>query len=295
MAPPSHPSLSSNRALPLLTHAVTNHYAVPAICVYNAEGILATIRAAESKRSPAMILLFPWALDYAGAHLVRFAATAAREAKVPVTLHLDHAQDPEGIKRAAAVEPGFDSIMVDMSHYEKEENLRLTKELVAYLAERGIAAEAEPGRIEGGEDGVADTVDLEGVLTTEEDAREFVDTGIAWLAPAFGNVHGSYGPRGIRLEYDRLRRINEAVGKEVRLVLHGADPFTKEIFDECIRCGVSKVNVNKVVNGEYQRVQAARADKVPITKLHEEVTDAMQKAVENIMDMLGSTGMADKM
>jgi fructose/tagatose bisphosphate aldolase len=47
--------------------------------------------------------------------------------------------------------------MVDMSHYEKEDNLAKTKELVAYCHERGIATEAEPGRIEGGEDGIADT------------------------------------------------------------------------------------------------------------------------------------------
>lgn len=45
--------------------------------------------------------------------------------------------------------------MVDMSHYEKEENLQLTKELTEYCHARGIITEAEPGRINGGEDGVA--------------------------------------------------------------------------------------------------------------------------------------------
>lgn len=44
--------------------------------------------------------------------------------------------------------------MVDMSHYEKEENLQLTKELTEYCHARGIITEAEPGRINGGEDGV---------------------------------------------------------------------------------------------------------------------------------------------
>ena len=43
--------------------------------------------------------------------------------------------------------------MVDMSHYEKDENLRLTKELTEYCHARGIITEAEPGRINGGEDG----------------------------------------------------------------------------------------------------------------------------------------------
>ncbi|EEQ32691.1 fructose-bisphosphate aldolase [Microsporum canis CBS 113480] len=279
-----HASLKHNRALPLLDAAVAGKYAVPGMCCYNLEGVLATVRAAEAKRSPAMVLLFPWAIEYADGLLVQAAATACRNASVPVTLHMDHAQSPEIIKRAADMSPTFDSIMVDMSHFEKAENLALTRELVAYCNARGIATEAEPGRIEGGED--------EGLLTTPEESQEFVDTGIDWLAPAFGNVHGEYGPRGIQLEYDRLRSINEAVGKKTKLVLHGADPMTKEIFDKCIECGVSKVNINKVMNNEYMKVQREYAGRVPITKLHELATDAMQKAVESSMDMLGSTGKA---
>ena len=50
--------------------------------------------------------------------------------------------------------------MVDMSHYEKEENLQLTKELTEYCHARGIITEAEPGRINGGEDGVAVSLPL---------------------------------------------------------------------------------------------------------------------------------------
>ncbi|KAK2755591.1 hypothetical protein FQN54_006531 [Arachnomyces sp. PD_36] len=289
---PTHPNLKNNRALPILDAAVKGKYAVPGMCCYNLEGILATVRAAEAKRSPAMILLFPWAIHYADAILVQAAASACRNASVPVTLHMDHAQTPEIIRRAADIKDGFDSIMVDMSHYEKAENLAKTKELVEYCHERGIATEAEPGRIEGGEDGVADTAELEGMLTTPEESEEFVDTGIDWLAPAFGNVHGEYGPRGIRLEYDRLKGIDAKVGDRVRLVLHGADPFTKEIFDRCIEAGVSKVNINKVMNGEYLRVQAERASKAGLTTVIEEATDAMQKAVERVMDLLGSTGKA---
>ncbi|KAJ5880988.1 fructose-bisphosphate aldolase [Penicillium subrubescens] len=283
------PLTTENRALRILDHAAENHYGVPAMCCYNVEGILATVRAAEAKRSPAMILLFPWAVHYADGILVHAAAEAARNASVPITVHMDHAQTPDIIRRAADL-GGFDSIMVDMSHYEKAENLSLTRELVEYCHARGIATEAEPGRIEGGEDGIADTVDLEGVLTTPDEAQEFVDTGIDWLAPAFGNVHGEYGPRGIQLEYERLQSIYNAVGKQVRLVLHGADPFTKEIFQKCIDCGVSKININKVLNNEYIKVQQEKAGKVPLTTLLEEATNEMQKAVERCMDMLGATG-----
>ncbi|KAF2838447.1 putative fructose-bisphosphate aldolase [Patellaria atrata CBS 101060] len=285
----SYESMKNNRAIAILDAASVGGYGVPGMCCYNTEGIIATVRAAEAKRSPAMILLFPWAIHYADGLLVHLAAEACRNAKVPVTLHMDHAQDPEIIMRAAEL-GGFDSIMVDMSHYEKEENLRLTKGLTEYLHERGIATEAEPGRIEGGEDGVKDTADLQGILTTPKQAQEFVDTGIDWLAPAFGNVHGNYGPRGIQLEFDRLSSINKAVGQKVRLVLHGADPFTQEIFQNCIGYGVSKININKVLNNEYIRVHQEKAGKAPLTSVIEDATNAMQKAVERCIDMLGSAG-----
>ncbi|KAI1767339.1 aldolase [Hypoxylon sp. FL1150] len=285
------PELSQNRSMAILNKARDGGYAVPGMCCYNIESIIATVRAAEAARSPAMVLLFPWAIEYAGASLVRAAADAAHSAKVPVSLHLDHAQTPELVRRAADIEDAFDSIMCDMSHYEKEENLALTRELAAYCHARGIAAEAEPGRIEGGEDGVAETADLEAVLTTPEQAEEFVATGIEMLAPAFGNVHGEYGPRGIRLEYDRLESINRAVGDRVRLVLHGADPFTEDIFRNCIRAGVSKVNINKGMNKHYAAVQEEMRGK-PLTSVIEAGTDRMQAAIERYMHELGSAGKA---
>jgi len=275
----------------ILNKAKEGGYAVPAICCYNIEGIIATVKAAEALRSPAIILLFPWAIQYAGEALVRAAATAAHSASVPISLHLDHCQTPEMVRRAADIPDGFDSIMCDMSHYDREENLRLTAELVQYCHKRGIATEAEPGRIEGGEDGVPETADLEGFLTTPEEAEEFVKTGIDMLAPAFGNVHGSYGQRGIRLEYDRLKAIHERVGDKVQLVLHGCDPFDEKTFRECMVRGVTKININKGMNNHYARVQGEMREK-PLTSVIEAGTKAMQEAVEQYMHWFGSAGKA---
>ncbi|KAF7552418.1 hypothetical protein G7Z17_g4346 [Cylindrodendrum hubeiense] len=287
----TRPDLSNNKTMKILNAARAGGYAVPGMCCYNLEGVMATVKAAEAANSSAMVLLFPWAMIYAGTTLVRAAADACQNAKVPVSLHLDHCQTPELVREAADIKPGFDSIMCDMSHYERAENLALTRELVDYCHERGIATEAEPGRIEGGEDGVAETVDLEGVLTTPEQAIEFVDTGIELLAPAFGNVHGNYGPRGIRLEFDRLELVNATVGDRVHLVLHGADPFDEELFQRCIKAGVTKININKGMNKHYARVQEEMRGK-PLTSVIEAGTEAMQKAIEEYMVWLGSAGKA---
>ncbi|KKK25008.1 putative fructose-bisphosphate aldolase [Aspergillus rambellii] len=249
------------------------------MCCYNIEGILATVRAAEAKRSPAMILLFPWAVEYADGILVHAAAEAARKAGVPITVHLDHAQSAAMIRRAADL-GGFDSIMVDMSHYAKAQNLAQTAELVGYCHARGIATEAEPGRIEGGEDGVADplALALEGLLTSPEESEEFVATGIDWLAPALGMCMGSMGRAASSWSMS-------GCGGFMR-----GWAIAQEIFQKCIDCGVAKVNINKVLNNEYVRVQREKAGRVPLTALLEEATDEMQKAVERCMDMLGSTG-----
>lgn len=211
---------------------------------------------------------------------------------MPISIHLDHCQDEKMVRHAADNLP-FDSIMVDMSHHEKAENLALTKELVSYCHERGISTEAEPGRIEGGEDGIADTADLSGMLTTPDEVEEFIDTGVDFLAPAFGNVHGEYGKRGPQLEYDRLASTYEFCKKrDVRVVLHGTNDFPEDIMTKCINGGVSKINVNKLVLDDYNEYLKAAAASTPLTKLMEDGVEKVVKLTELWMHRCGSAGKA---
>lgn len=249
------------------------------------------IRAAEAKKAPLILQLFPWAITYSDGLLVHAAAHYARRASVPVSIHLDHAQDEALIRHAAANLP-FDSIMVDMSHYEMDENLRKTKELVAFCNEHKITTEAEPGRIEGGEDGIADTADLEGALTTAEQVEDFIATGIDFLAPAFGNVHGDYGPKGPVLEYDRLAMIREKIAGRVRLVVHGTNDWEEAVTKKCVAGGCVKVNVNKLVLLDYHKYLQANAATKSLTTLMEEGTKEIQTLTEWAIDVCGSTGKA---
>lgn len=128
---------------------------------YNVEQLTALVQAAEAKRSPLIIQLFPSTLKQLPL-LAHAAAVAVKTATVPLSLHIDHAQSVEHIREIIATLP-VDSVMVDMSHYDEKENLEKTKVLTKECHDRGIAVEAESGRIEGGEDGIADTGDLEGM------------------------------------------------------------------------------------------------------------------------------------
>lgn len=192
----------NNRHLQILRNAEKGRYGVIAAIAYNLEQIYGLVAAAEQAQSPLILQFFPWAVTYADGLLVRTAKESISRASVPISIHLDHAQDEKIIKHAADNLP-FDSIMVDMSHYEKDENLEKTATWVKYCHERGIATEAEPGRIEGAEDGVMDTAGLEASKTTPEEVDQFIATGVDALAPAFGNVHGEYGKQGPQLDFER--------------------------------------------------------------------------------------------
>lgn len=273
------------------------------------------VKAAERKKSPLIIQLFPWAISSSNGVLVHAAAQAARQASVPVAVHLDHCQDEAMVRQAC--ELPFDSIMVDMSHHSKEENLAKTKELVAYCHAHGKAAEAEPGRIEGGEDGVSDTLDLAGLMTTAEEAQQFVDAGVDLLAPAFGNVHGEYGPRGIVLDFERypIHTTNTAIfclmgflvyanhlvsrlgqvheitkANHVLIALHGVTGFSDSLFQKLVEAGVRKINVNKDILAGYYAHMEQRINKIPFTQVVDEAVEKVAEALARQMDAVGSSG-----
>lgn len=193
--------LTKNKTYQILKAAEDGAYGVLAPVAYNLEHIVAFIRAAELKRSPLIIQVFPWAVAFSSGLIVHAAAHAARNASVPVAVHLDHAQDETLIRHAAANLP-FDSIMIDMSHHDMQENLKRTRHLVQICHDHGVATEAEPGRIEGGEDGIANPDKFQASLTTEEEIDSFIATGADFLAPCIGNVHGDYSASGPNLDFD---------------------------------------------------------------------------------------------
>ncbi len=289
--------MENNHSVQILKHARKHRYGVVSVVVYSAEGAVATVRAAEAKRSPAMLLVFPWAFKVFGGSFIVLLSDLCKRATVPISVHLDHCLDEKDVLEA--MEMPFDSIMIDMSHFELDENMQKTSKYNKMCHARGIATEAETGRINGGEDGIKDTAELEGLLTDPEFAKDFAsETGVDFLAPAFGNLHGEY-PRkkdgsGIdaRLDFERLDAI-QAACPNVQIVLHGTNDFPDELLRECIRHLIVKVNVNKWVMAEYNEWMVSQTGKTVITKLVEGSIDAFRRGVEHCMDVCGSTNMAD--
>jgi fructose-bisphosphate aldolase class II len=223
----------------MLGHAYCHAYAVGAFGVVTLDFLEAIIQAAENYRAPVILNLTESHFDYYDFDLLAPAVVAAaRRAKVPVAIHLDHGRSLESAERA--IRCGFSGVMVDYSDQTFEDNLRLTKEVVNLAHSSGVTVEAELGYVPGGEGENAEKLSHEFDYTSHSEARVFVArSGVDCLAVSIGTVHGRM--KGTpKLDYARLAKINEAVG--IPLVIHGGTGLSDEQFRKLIANGVTKIN-----------------------------------------------------
>ncbi|KAJ3808336.1 aldolase [Lentinula lateritia] len=289
-------SLQGNRTLDILYKAERGGYGVLAQVCYDAHSVIALVRSAERMASPAMILLFPVTLAYGKGPFLQFCLSIAHQAAVPIAVHLDHATDPEHLELALSLaEEGiaFDSIMVDASHAETdEENITLARPYIERARKYGIAVEVELGRLEGGEAGLRMISDAK--LTDQKNADMFMKgTGAVILAPSIGNLHGSYlKPPNFRQDIIKNLRTTFK-GRGIPLCLHGTDELPDELFRECIASGMSKFNINSWARDPYLKTftSALQAGK-PLPDAIEESTEMFAKVCDRFITLFGSAGKA---
>ncbi len=61
------------------------------------------------------------------------------------------------------------------------------------------------------------------------------------LAVAVGTAHGFYKGE-VRLDFERLEQIRDAVGYAAALVLHGGSGVPDELMRRAVSCGIRKIN-----------------------------------------------------
>ena len=223
----------------MLKKAQQEGYAVPAFNIHNLETLQVVIETAAEFRSPVILAGTPSTIAYAGGeYIVSMAEVAAKKYDIPIAIHLDHFEDPKEIKHY--VDIGFRSTMIDASHEDYENNIRIVKDIVEYAHKFDATVEAELGRLGGQEDDlVVDEKDA--MYTNPDQAKDFVSkTGIDSLAVAIGTAHGLYKGEA-KLDFERLKEIRDKV--DVPLVLHGASDVPDELVKKAISLGICKVNV----------------------------------------------------
>ena len=233
-------------------------FAIGAYSVNTLEQVAGAFRGAQMARSPLIIQVSRKARDYAGPNVLEAAiqATACLYPDVVYALHLDHGDE---MTCYACIESGYySSVMIDASRYSFEENVAITRRVVAAACPRGISVEAELGRLSGKEDDIS-VDEKEAYYTDPEEAAAFVSaSGCDALAVAIGTSHGINKFKGEQsLGLDRLAEIQARLPK-FPLVLHGASSVPAEEIRRINAAG-GKVDIQSRGVPEDQYIQAAHA------------------------------------
>lgn len=214
----------------ILHRAVDEDYFVPAFNVCNLESFRAVVEGASETSSPVIVQLSMGGRRHVGnpSAFLKYMMDYADSVPVPVAFNHDHCPDVDSA--IEAIELGFSGVMFDGSHLPFEENARQTRMVVEAGMEKGVAIEAELGRIPGFEDLVFSG---HAEYTDPRMAVEFVNrTGCSSLAVSVGTSHGGVeSPDYLSLDFDQLKAIHEAL-PGFPLVLHGAASLPPHLVDD---------------------------------------------------------------
>lgn len=262
----------------MLDAAQKNDYAYPAINVTSITTINAALKGFADKKSDGIIQFSTGAGQFAsglnikdavhGAIVLAEAAhRLAEKYDILIGLHTDHCQPGKvdgflrpliqatADRRAAGNGNLFQSHMFDGSELPLNENMAISKELLALCAENEIILEVEAGVVGGEEDGI-DHSDMpaDKLYTSPEDMvqvhEDLSGIGRYMFAATFGNVHGHYKPGAVKLRPEILRDGQKAVtdkfGPEAQfdLVFHGGSGTPQSQLQETLEYGVIKMNID---------------------------------------------------
>ncbi|MBE5828696.1 MAG: class II fructose-1,6-bisphosphate aldolase [Butyrivibrio sp.] len=280
----------------MLVKAKEGHYAVGQFNINNLEWTKSILLTAEELKSPVILGVS----EGAGKYMTGFTTVAAMVKAmdeslgitVPVALHLDHGTY-EGCYKC--IKAGFTSIMFDGSHYDIEENVAKTSELVNVSHQLGLSIEAEVGSIGGEEDGVVGM----GECADPDECKRIADLGVDMLAAGIGNIHGKYPEGWPGLRFDVLDAIQQKTGI-MPLVLHGGTGIPADMIKKAITLGVSKINVNtecqlSFADATRKYVEAGKdleGKGFDPRKLLAPGAEAIKGTVKEKMELFGSVGKA---
>ena len=265
----------------LFDAASCGRYALGYFEAWDASSLEAVLAAAEAENAPVilgfgcMMLDRAW-LDAGGVEMLgALGLSVAARARVPVALILNEAQTVDQAYRA--MDAGFNVIMVDTSAWDTPRAIAAVAELTRAAHARGVAVEAELGRLP---DAVEHGIDgSQAALTDPDQAAAFVAaTGVDCLAVSIGNVHlltNGYAP----VDMAHLERIYARA--RAPLVIHGGTSFPPAQVPRAIAAGVLKFNVGTILKKVYLEGLRASLQALPPSP--------------NVHDLMGSHKATDLM
>lgn len=281
----------------IVSEASQKGVAVGHFNISDSTGVWAVFNAARNLKLPVIIGVSEGERDFIGVRQISAMVKSLRdEFEHPVYLNADHTYSFERVKEA--IDAGFDSVIFDGAKLSIEENTLQAKKCVEYAKASGrdVLVEGELGYIGQSSkilDDIPEGVELGAESLTHPDiAKKFVaETGIDFLAPAVGNIHGMLkGGSDPKLNIDVVKKVKEATG--VPLVLHGGSGNSPEDFREAIKAGVSVVHINTELRVAYKNgIKLAlqeNPDEVAPYKLFKPGLQAMTKLVEEKLKLFNN-------
>ena len=220
-----------------------------------------------------------------------------------VRIHLDHIPviDEDNLKVdylpiiQEAIRLGYQSVMVDGSRLDLEENIRATREVAKLAHQAGALCEAELGAVLGHEAGPLPPYEelfSSGLGFTDiKEAGRFVEeTGCDWLSVAIGSIHGAVSGAlrdkkkvEARLNLEHLEKLGRAAG--IPLVLHGGSEVRREDLLAGIKKGISKVNIGTEIRQAYEK---ALRESGSVAKAQEAVYERTSSLIKDYLGLAGT-------
>lgn len=260
----------------LLAQYVDSDKAVGAFNVTTYCDAAPVIAAAEKRNAPVIIQVGGFATRYMDLDLWGpMLGIMARRAKVPVCVHLDHSKNVDEIQRA--IDAGFSSVMFDGSQLPYEENVAISRDVVARAAKKGVSVEAEIGSV-----AYSGTDAFKAEASDPDTTARFVaDTGIDAVAVAVGTLH-RMETQAAHLNFDLLHAIQEKVS--IPLVIHGSSGLCDEDFKQMCATHVTKVNIGTALRMAFDKgLRTALADH-PESNVFTEIAHIPMEYVEAKVD-----------
>lgn len=277
----------------LLKVAKENQFAVPAFNICSYDMLKAIIEESERLNAPVILEIHPDEIAYLNDEFVASVRAYAHNSKVPVVIHLDHGGTVKDVLRA--IRNGYTSVMIDASLQSFEDNLAITKEVVALAHAVGISVEAEIGTI--GNNGSAEGGAANIIYTDPEQAKHFVEeTNIDSLAIAIGTAHGLYPKdKTPKLNIELLKELNQQIDKP--FVLHGGSGNLDAEVSESVRYGVAKVNLSSDLKSVFfdalREVLSDNPEMYEPNAVYPYANKKVQEVVKHKMGVLNTIGKAE--
>ena len=237
----------------ILNQAREGKWALPHFNISDAVTLVGILEAAKELKSPVMIGTSEGERRFIGAkQAVAMIREHREEYKLPIFLNADHHKSV-GMAQEA-VDAGYDSVHIDLSASNLEENINGTKEIVSYAKSKNknISVEGEVGYLVTESSKVyKEIIEVPPEsLTKPEEAERFVrETGVDRFAPAVGNLHG-IAANVKKLDIARIAAIREAIGG-VAMVLHGGSGTPDDQIKAAIGTGINNIHINTEIRVAY--------------------------------------------